>query len=322
MESGELNNVTTNGISSSMSQTLLTPELAKLLTERVHPRQRRVLQVVERYAAEMKAGNWKLVPDPILIDRSTGMLFNGLQRCNAVLKSGMSVPVYIDWESDASLFEVIDTGAARKAGQFVTGKYRSAKAAAARLILWHERNADSPITAQTLQFPFGDVIRTAEGWTETFDKYAATSSLINNRLGISAGAVLAACSIADEAGYADQVAEFLDGLLNPATLTANDPAWTVFEKYSRRHVRQRNRQIADDWYMFVRGLNAHINDEKIGARMTLACPVSPVIGETEHSLNRRRVNEINRSRAALRRTQKAPAASFEPAVMPIAAAAE
>lgn len=329
MEHGEQHEVSTNGMSTGLAPTLLTPELAKILVTRVHPRQRRVLQVADRYAATMREGRWTLVPDPILIDKTTGMLFNGLQRCNAVIKSGVSVQVYIDWESDASLFEFIDAGAARHAGQFVKSKYSSAKSAAARIILWHERTPGVLMTSRALQFQMGDVVRTAEAWEETFDKYARMASLINTRLGISPGAVLAACSVAHEKGHEEAVVEFLDGLFNPATLTSNDPAWVVFEKYSRRQIRERNRQIGDDWNLFARGMNAHINGERLSAKLHLNAPVSPIIGENEAELNRRRMNETNRLRTAARRTNRtdvlpvinetAPVSDDTPAV-PMAAA--
>lgn len=312
--------MSTNGISTSMAPTVLTPELAKMLVERVHPRQRRVLQVVDRYAREMRSGNWQLVPDPILIDKATGMLFNGLQRCNAVIKSGASVPVYIDWESDAALFEFIDAGAARRPHHFVSGKYANTKAAAARLILWHERTPDVPISTPSLGFPFGDIVRTAEDWADMFEKYSKISVAINNRLGISGAAMLAACSIADRAGWSDEVDEFLDGLLNPATLTSRDPAWAVFEKYSRRTVRQRSRQIKDDWGIFVRGLNAHINRETLPQQLHISSAVSPRIGETSASLNRRRVSEVNRIRAAAKRVERFPA--NDEVAIEMAAAAE
>lgn len=281
-------NIDTTGIS-TLKPTVLTPELAKTLSapERLHPRQRVVQRKVNEYAAAMRRGDWSLVYDPILVDKATGLLFNGLQRCTAVAKSGVSIPVYIDWEADAAIFAKIDSGVPRSAGQFVKSKYNSMKVAASRIMLWHEHDPESQLNAR-ISYPMWKIIDRTEELEPVYEKYVRQVAQVGSRLGISQGVMLAACAIHDAHGNGPAIEEFLDGLMNPSLLTQQDPAWIVFEKFSRRAVQLRRRQISDDWNVFVRALNAHINDERLPTRLSFNTPVTVLVGETEEELNRRR----------------------------------
>lgn len=287
--------IKTNGHAPTMHQTILTPDLAKILSapERLHPRQRVVQRKVNDYAATMRRGDWSLVYDPILIDRSTGLLFNGLQRCTAVIKSGVSIPVYIDWEADASIFAKIDSGVPRSAGQFVKATYNSIKVAATRIVMWQERDAGEVLSSR-VTYPMWEIIDRTDELEEIYNKYVRQISTISQRLGIAKGVMLAACTLHDMRGNGAEVEEFLDGLVNPSVLTQTDPAWVVFDKFSRRVVQLRRRQVGDDWNIFVRALNAHVNDEQLPSRLSFSSPVSSLVGETESELNRRKTNAWGR----------------------------
>lgn len=86
----------------------LTPELAKEWLQSEHENNRNSTpRTVERYAREMKAGEWRLSPEPIVFS-IRGYLINGGHRCRAVILSGATiwVLVWFDWPDDA--FAVLD----------------------------------------------------------------------------------------------------------------------------------------------------------------------------------------------------------------------
>lgn len=59
--------------------------------------------IVEKYAADMRAGNWTLCPSPIVFDVE-GNLLDGQHRLEAVKKSGKTVPMLVStgWPKEAT----------------------------------------------------------------------------------------------------------------------------------------------------------------------------------------------------------------------------
>jgi hypothetical protein len=288
-------------------KTTLTPELAKQLLGNLHPKQRRISRnQLAKYVRAMRNGKWRNEnPDPILVDKATGAMFNGAHRCQAVVDSGITIEVMIDWASNADLFDFIDTGLGRSAGQFIQSSNAYVRASAARIMLW----ADSPLTRDrplgglNAYWQMSEITEKANECAEIFDRMLPYTTAVYSRTGMSQSAVLAAISIATEMGLETEAAEFCDSVANPVLLMPQDPAWVLFDRMSKAHNRDRRRQAIDDWTIFVRCLNAHLNDEKLpkgGVRMTM---LWPHVGETEKEFNRRLGNAA--SLAAARRKRSA-----------------
>lgn len=89
------------------------PEEARALLDAVPEYQRRLrMDYVSRYAGDMKNGNWRAIPNVLMVD-TQGHLINGQHRCRAILRSGNPVPVILAEVSDADAYDAIDLGAAR-----------------------------------------------------------------------------------------------------------------------------------------------------------------------------------------------------------------
>ena len=115
----------------------VTPELAsRWLGANVHNRNIRPKDVA-RYARDMAAGDWKVTGDAIKFSRSQ-ILLDGQHRLHAVIKSGVTVPMFIATDIDEEAQSVMDTGSRRTAGDMLhlTGyKHASLIAAATKIAL-------------------------------------------------------------------------------------------------------------------------------------------------------------------------------------------
>lgn len=79
---------------------------ANTSNRRIRPR------AVAIYAAAMKAGEWKLIPDGIIFDRG-GQLIQGQHRLAAVVESDTAVDFVVTRGVDAEIYDVLDRGAPR-----------------------------------------------------------------------------------------------------------------------------------------------------------------------------------------------------------------
>jgi hypothetical protein len=119
----------------SIREIMLTPELAKAFLEG-NDRNRPCSQVhVNRLAKEMLAGRWKFNGDTIC--RNGSRLIDGQHRCEAVVKSGVSVRTILVEGLDHDVFDTKDCGKKRSAGDVlaVSGeKHYTTVAAALKVV--------------------------------------------------------------------------------------------------------------------------------------------------------------------------------------------
>jgi hypothetical protein len=91
---------------------LVTPALAAEWLAR-NPRNRHLrYRIVDKYAADMSAGNWAAIGDPIR-RTADGDLLDGQHRLNAIIKADVPVWMLVIEGVDASTQAVMDTGTAR-----------------------------------------------------------------------------------------------------------------------------------------------------------------------------------------------------------------
>ena len=85
----------------------VTPEMAEKFLER-NTRNRKLRQsVVNKYAADMRAGRWMVGPDAIAFDVN-GAIINGQHRLWAVFESGMTVPMVVMTGLEPGVVAVLD----------------------------------------------------------------------------------------------------------------------------------------------------------------------------------------------------------------------
>lgn len=71
-------------------------------------------RVVAGYADEMRSGKWLITGETIKVDRS-GALIDGQHRLNAIIESGVTLPVLVVRGLDRDVIRVIDTAVRRSA---------------------------------------------------------------------------------------------------------------------------------------------------------------------------------------------------------------
>lgn len=65
---------------------------------------------VEKYAKVMRAGNWALTPQGLVIDGSSGKLVDGQHRLAAIRQTGVTVDMYVTYVEDQDTFKYLDQG--------------------------------------------------------------------------------------------------------------------------------------------------------------------------------------------------------------------
>jgi len=103
-------------------EVLITPEKAAELLASNHERQRNMSKVVvQRYLAQMLAGNWKTSPHGIVLNKE-GKLVDGQHRMEAVRLSGQPFTFVISHLDEDEPVEAIDRGSARTIGNVLEMK--------------------------------------------------------------------------------------------------------------------------------------------------------------------------------------------------------
>lgn len=266
----------------------LTPEVAKGLLEHLYDKQRKPSkQKVKHYIRALERGEWvSWNPDsPILIDKGSGGMFNGLQRCTAVIESGIAMDVLIDRDSDGRFFDYIDVGLERRPQQFIEGASATARASAARTIIWYNEDFDQLPTPRLLAYPLADVLASATAHQDLLDDLVIPCRASYTATGISQSIQMAAACLAIDAGYPrETVFGFLAKLADPAGLDPNDPAWRLYVRSNNRINRIRHRDMLSNWTVFVRHLNAVLTGDALPAYVSTNLSVWPRIGEREEQL--------------------------------------
>lgn len=130
-----------NGVHKKYEEVLITPDMAAAMLEaesatgiKNRPINRRA---VARYAEEMKAGEWELQYDPIIVSKS-GFVMDGQHRLHAIIASGTSQWFLIARDAEERLITKIGVGNKRTPGDVLDMLgYANSKDLAAILKLLH-----------------------------------------------------------------------------------------------------------------------------------------------------------------------------------------
>ena len=92
---------------------MITPVLAqKYLSQNASENRAKKMVHIDRYARDMRAGQWMITHQGIAFDKD-GVLLDGQQRLNAVIKSGVPVPMLVIRGLDHNVIRVMDQGVSR-----------------------------------------------------------------------------------------------------------------------------------------------------------------------------------------------------------------
>lgn len=125
-----------------MSKMNVTPEMAQAWLDGANTSNRSVSHhTVSRYAADMVAGCWRDTHQNAIAFYDDGVLADGQHRLSAVVKSGVTVPMYVALGLDRNTASAIDQGRSRKMSDVMSimgilnnGKYQSATVAMMNVI--------------------------------------------------------------------------------------------------------------------------------------------------------------------------------------------
>lgn len=133
-----------------MTKTTVTPEMAEAWLGRNTKNRALRQRVVERYARDISAGEWKYTGETVKFSES-GRLLDGQHRLAAIIKADMPIELEVVRELDEDAQDFMDTGVKRTASDMlaINGyKYVNMVAAAARIALGVEAGYAEPSNYQ------------------------------------------------------------------------------------------------------------------------------------------------------------------------------
>lgn len=103
-----------------LKRVFVTPDKAQEMLKKMHPKQRTLrMQAVRSYADDMQSGAWNqsvgFVDNPVVIS-TKGTLMQGQHRLMAIIESGCSVYMYIQYDAPESNYLYYDNACRRTAG--------------------------------------------------------------------------------------------------------------------------------------------------------------------------------------------------------------
>lgn len=240
----------------------LTPALARELlgTNTMNRNIRK--QLVEKYARDMAEGRWRPNPHGLCVS-DNGTLMDGQHRCLAVIESGVTIPTTLVTGVPEQARLVVDTGAAKTAGDIVgmQGVSNAAQVAtAARYILMYENYPSMAWTSsmvtksEMIQFSLdhAEKIHEALHWGRTMA--IGCRSIPLNPLTVAAYMILARTKVAD------QVPDFVEGIHTGLNLNKGDPRHSLRESvYALNGMWRTQSGIA----VTIKAWNAYVQDRPL-----------------------------------------------------------
>lgn len=95
---------------------LITPSIAKKYLEANVKNRRIRTPIVTRYANDMTSGKWKEDTAEVIKISKTGIILDGQHRLAALIKANVSISFHVATSLDDNVFDVLDTGSNRSAG--------------------------------------------------------------------------------------------------------------------------------------------------------------------------------------------------------------
>jgi hypothetical protein len=173
----------------------------------------------EQLAATMKAGRWLETHQGIAFD-TDGRQIDGRHRLTAVTIAGVTVRMWVFPNQTRDTFDVIDTGYARSAAQFLPSCAPTMAAGATRYIA-AATDKEYP-GVYRFRMSMHDVLETHRKWPE-LENWALTTWGARSVAKIPPAPLLAVMAMGERGGARPEVIkEFLDGLKSGAIGDARD----------------------------------------------------------------------------------------------------
>lgn len=246
--------------SQSVSSTIerIDPDRARELLA-VNKGNRRVDRgTVERYAAAIRRGEWRLSHQGIAVD-SDGVLLDGQHRLSAIIKAGVAVDMLVVTGIEREAFSVLDTGKRRTAGDALRlhGAADSIHVAAAlRYIHLFQTIPNGQWRGSASRLTNDQVLELYELNPGIVD-CVRDGRQISTATGIIASAAAAAIHVTREAAPSADWSSWNEGILTGANLGLGDPrlAFRNFFANTRAQSGKRRVDAQEHMAIYIRGWN-------------------------------------------------------------------
>lgn len=218
----------------------------------------------DRYARDLKAGNWLTTGDAIRFDWN-GNLIDGQHRLTAILQSGSSAQMLVVRGLDPAVMNVLDTGAARSSSDMLllNGKQNTAVVAAgAKLCLnWQAGNIKTAASTLVLNPTHSEILEFVE--SDPTIQWASSRAQHFYGSGLAAKPSVVAFTLW-LTGNVDAPAAntFFTSLAEMTTDGAGDPRYALLRRLNAMKD-ERTSQVGQAW-AFVRAWNAWRAGETLG----------------------------------------------------------
>lgn len=249
----------------------VSPEMAKKFLG-ANSRNRNIRSaMVDRYARDMVSGRWEFNGESIKV-ATDGQVIDGQHRLNAIVRSGVTVPLLIIRGLPAKAQETIDTGAKRSLADSLHMRGESYPtslgAITRRAILWDagaKTNVGSVKQSDGRRFtPSESECRdylTSHPLLRQAAEIATRSSKYVNLPASALGLAFYVCARID---VMDAKTFFIDQLTEGIGLRQGDPALTLSKKLKREAQRQGRAAETDLLAYTLRAWNAYRAKESLG----------------------------------------------------------
>jgi hypothetical protein len=209
-----------------MTLTRITPEVAQRYLDRNLRNRHLVDDRVERFAAIIRRGEWKVTHQGVALDEEGGLV-DGQHRLAAIVRANKPVSMFV--ATGVTDFAVIDVGKPRTAGDIlgIAGHNQATYLAAAlRLLACYESGHERPWYRFKNQYTPAEIAKIAEVKGDAVAPYIAPGRATRARIGGSAAAYTAALYVIGNWAAAHNVTDLFDdwttGLTTGAGLDKGD----------------------------------------------------------------------------------------------------
>ena len=217
----------------------ITPEMALAMLRGNAGNRKADKSRIKQYAADMKAGRWKLTPQTIGIAHD-GRVVDGQHRLYAIAESDTTQTFLVVFEADADSFDVIDTGKIRTGNDIwrIAGKSAPNVAAVARLACLYFNHRDATWDTN-LKVPAAQVLEwaAANGHEDILRRAGNREQSVRKEikgLGAIPGAAMAITEIATGISVEEVYEEVFEPLVKTLGFEEGQPVYAFHRVLSKR----------------------------------------------------------------------------------------
>lgn len=232
----------------------MTPAMAKSLLGGNDKNRNLAEQRIATMAAMMKAGQWRLNGETIILG-SSGRLLDGQHRLASVIVANCEVPMLIARGADDDVFDTIDVGRARKTSDILGmagHRHRNEVSAGATNLYKMLVGVDLQIAVPpSYTIEIANRFPSLDGWADRY-KHARGIRQI-----IGAGTVLPLLTyLSDVAERPELAASLFDGLATGQNLGNGDPILALRNRLISMKSRKHVMNVVNCWGALVRTVDA------------------------------------------------------------------